>query len=109
MAGWGAIVIALAIGAVGVVRHCWRQGRRSGMSAGTLLGWGVVSGVVLAGVHQVLTGVVPAGVIKVRSHPGTDGFLEVSYGPNLAMLVLMVIAVTAVRGFCASRRLLPAA
>ncbi|MFF2043561.1 hypothetical protein ACFVVX_24395 [Kitasatospora sp. NPDC058170] len=106
MAASGALGIALVIGAVDTVRGWWRAGRRAGMSAGALLAVGVAGGAVLAWVHGLLADAVPEGSVEVWSHPGAVGFIEVSYGPDLAVIVLTVVAVGLVRG-CrhASRRL----
>lgn len=98
MAASGALAIALVIGAVDTVRGCWRAGRRSGMSAGALLAVGVAGGAVLAWVHRMLAEIVPEGSIEVRPHPGAMGSMEVSYGPDLVGIVLMVVAVGLVRG-----------
>ncbi|MFD8978884.1 hypothetical protein [Streptomyces sp. NPDC059564] len=97
MAASGALGIALIIGAVDTVRGWWRAGRRSGMSAGALLAVGVAGGAVLAWMHGLLADTVPEGSIEVRSHPGAVGFMDVSYGPNLVVIMLMVVAVGLVR------------
>ncbi|WP_330334346.1 hypothetical protein OHS33_34435 [Streptomyces sp. NBC_00536] len=101
IAASGALGIALVIGAVDTVRGCWRAGRRSGMSAGSLLAVGVAGGAVLAWVHRLLVDVVPEGSIELRPRPGamgSMGFMEVPYGPDLVVIVLMVVAVGLVRG-----------
>uniref|UniRef100_A0AAU2V8V0 Uncharacterized protein n=1 Tax=Streptomyces sp. NBC_00003 TaxID=2903608 RepID=A0AAU2V8V0_9ACTN len=98
MAASGTLGIALVIGAVDMVRGCWRAGRRSGMSAGALLAVGVAGGAILAWVHRLLADIVPEGSIEVRPHPGDTGFIEVSYGADLVVIVLMVVAVGLVRG-----------
>ncbi|MFE2288503.1 hypothetical protein ACFXDJ_30600 [Streptomyces sp. NPDC059443] len=99
MAASGALGIALIIGALGTVRGWWRAGRRSGMSAGSLLVVGVAGVAILAWVRGLLAGAVPEGSVEVRSHPGAAGFMELSYGPDLAVIVLLVVAVALVRGW----------
>ncbi|GHF66584.1 hypothetical protein GCM10018790_50710 [Kitasatospora xanthocidica] len=98
MAAAGALGIALVIGAVDTLRGWWRAGRRSGMSAGSLLAVGVAGVAVLAWVHTLLTDTVPEGSVELRSHPGAAGFMSFSYGPDLLLIALTVAAVGLARG-----------